>query len=212
MTTPKYTIASVGAKLEDFLNRVLSAAGLKVAFQLLDGDDVKVYFESPSLVVKFDGRDVEYLTANKGEALLALEQLTQEMLRMAPDEHAMVCFDANDHRLLRMEELRLSALTVAARVKETRVPYRFSPMTSRERRIVHLALRDETTLRSESAGIGPGRHVVVYPAGMPSLPEPPPMAPPPRSDRDHRDHRDRGGDRDRGRRRDGPPPRRGGRR
>jgi spoIIIJ-associated protein len=115
--------------------------------------------------------------ANKGEALLALEQLTQEVLRMNSDEHALLCFDANDFRLLRQEELRLSALTVAGHVRESNTPYRFNPMNSRERRVVHLALRGETDLRTESAGVGPGRHVVVYPAGMPSLPDLPPQPP-----------------------------------
>jgi spoIIIJ-associated protein len=43
--------------------------------------------------------------------------------------------------------------------------------------VVHLALRGETDLRTESAGVGPGRHVVVYPAGMPSLPDLPPQPP-----------------------------------
>ena len=46
-------------------------------------------------------------------------------------------------------------------------------MNSRERRVIHLSLRNETDVRSESCGAGPGRHVVVYPAGMASLPEPP---------------------------------------
>ena len=63
-------------------------------------------------------------------------------------------------------------------------------MNSRERRVLHLALRGETAVRSESSGSGPGRHVVVYPAGMASLPEVPYVPPAPR--------------------RDGPPDRRGG--
>jgi spoIIIJ-associated protein len=201
VSTAKYNAASAGSRIESFLTKVLDAAGLKVGFELLDGDDVRAYFEAPSLVVKFEGKDVDYLTANKGEALIALEHLTQEMLRMAPDEHAHICFDANDFRLLRMEELRLSALTVAERVKETRTPYRFSPMSSRERRILHLALRGEETLRSESSGTGQFRHVVVYPAGMASLPELPPPPPTPMR------RPGPGGDRDRDRSRGGPPRR-----
>ena len=53
-------------------------------------------------------------------------------------------------------------------------------MNSRERRVIHLALRNETAVRSESCGAGPGRQVVVYPAGMASLPEPPRSLEPPR--------------------------------
>jgi spoIIIJ-associated protein len=104
--------------------------------------------------------------------LLALEQLTMEALGMHPDEHSRVCFDANDYRVLRIEELRMSALAAAERVKKTHAPFHFSPMNSRERRILHLALRGETEVRSESVGMGPIRQVVVVPHDLKTLPEP----------------------------------------
>jgi len=126
--------------------------------------------------VKFSGRDVDFLLSNKAELMLALEQLTMEMLRMQANEHSLLQFDANDYRMLRIEELRLSALTVAEKVKKSRVPFEFNPMNSRERRIIHLALRNDPEVRSESAGLGPGRQVIVYPAGMPSLPSGPSSA------------------------------------
>lgn len=177
-TEPKYTVEKVGDALCDFLDKILDAGGLDVDYTVTDeGDELDAYFERPALLVKFEGPDVEHLMLNKGEGLLALEQLSQEVLGMAADEHALLCFDANDFRLMRQQELKLSAHTVAARVRETKTPYRFSPMSSRERRILHLAMRDETDLRSESSGIGPGRHVVIYPAGMASLPDPPPPPP-----------------------------------
>ncbi len=185
-----YNIDTAGEKIESFLDAVLDTMDLDVTYEFFDGADTKAYFEGPSLVVKFEGAEIEHLLANKGEALLALEQLTQEALRMAPDEHAKICFDANDFRLLRQEELRLSSLTVAEQVRSSGEPFRFNPMNSRERRIIHLALRDHTDLRTESAGSGPFRHVVVYPAGMASLPDPPQ---PPMGAR--RDFGDRGGDR-----------------
>ena len=77
--------------------------------------------------------------------------------------------------MLRIEELRLSAAAAAEKVKRTGVPFRFNPMNSRERRVIHLALRGETDLRSESSGFGGHRQVVIYPAGMASLPEEPPQ-------------------------------------
>jgi len=128
--------------------------------------------ETPDIAVKFSGRDVDLLLSNRAELLLALEHVTMEMLRMPSEHHSRISFDANDYRLLRIEELRLSAVTAAEKVKRTGVPFRFNPMNSRERRVIHLALRNDTALRSESGGAGPARHVVVYPAGMASLPEP----------------------------------------
>jgi len=45
-------------------------------------------------------------------------------------------------------------------------------MSSRERRIVHLALRDADDLRTESQGEGPQRHLVVYPKDYKGKPLP----------------------------------------
>lgn len=166
-----------GERIEAFLRRTLTAAGFELTFELVEPEP-RNDFETPDLIVKFRGRDVDLLLENKAELMLALEQLTMETLRMQTDEHTRIQFDANDYRTLRIEELRLSALAAADRVKRTRQPFFFNPMNSRERRIIHLALRDETAVRSESAGAGPQRGVVVYPAGMPSVPTPTRPTPP----------------------------------
>ena len=178
MSEIKYTLTETGPKVESFLSRILPLAGIDVAFHITDGETAHHTFETPDLVVQFSGEDVDLLVANKAELMLALEHLTMETLGIPGDEHSRLCFDANDHRLLRIEELRVSAITVADKVLKTRVPYQFNPMNSRERRIIHLALRDYKELRSESLGQGQYRHVVVLPADAPSLPEPPAPAVP----------------------------------
>ena len=204
MTERKYSVATIGIKIDGFLQATLDNAGFKVTYDIQDQQSSGDEFETPDVVVKFSGPDVDLFLSNRAELLLALEHVTMEHLRMPSEDHSRVSFDANDYRLLRIEELRVSALTVAGNVKRTGSPFRFNPMNSRERRVIHLALRGETTLRSESSGSGPGRHVVVYPAGMASLPEVP-YVPPPRSPAGPPRH-DRGGPRrDHG----GRPPRRG---
>jgi spoIIIJ-associated protein len=86
-------------------------------------------------------------------------------------------------RLLRIEELRANAITAAERVRKTHSPFRFNPMSSRERRILHLALRGQADIRSESEGFEPRRNVVIYPADMPSKPQSAPPFPPRGRDR-----------------------------
>ncbi len=209
----KYTVEAYGPRIEQFLGDLVAKAGLELGFTVTPGVSLHPEIENPELMVKFTGKDIDMLLENRAELMLALEHLTLELLRVPSEEHSLVCFDANDYRLLRMEELRLSALAAAERVKKTGEPFRFSPMTSRERRIVHMALRAETELTSESFGTGPSRQVVIYLAGQPKpniplLPAPPPRrpfgAPPTERSRDERGDRDR---RDRGPRR-GPRPRR----
>ena len=172
MADKKYTVAEAGPRIEKFLNTVFKLAGFRLNYTVSEGETPHPDFENPDILVRFSGADVDLLLANKAELLLALEQLTMEALGMPAEEHSRVCFDANDYRILRIEELRMSALAAAERVKKSHAPFHFSPMNSRERRIIHLALRGETEIRSESVGLGPIRQVVVVPADMKVLPEP----------------------------------------
>src|SRR5260221_9590358 len=122
-----------------------------VSFKIVDGLHTHPDLEDPDLVVKFQGRDVDFLLANRAELLLALEFLTMEALRMPAEDHSILCFDANDYRLLRIEELRLSAVAAAKRVKQTGRPFNFSPMSSCDRRFIHLFSGNRTAIRIESS-------------------------------------------------------------
>ena len=99
-----------------------------------------------------------------------------EMLRLAPDEHEKISFDCQNFRSARLQELRLAADVAAERVRETGMPYAFAPMSSRERRILHLAMRELDDLRTESDGEAAQRHVVVYPKDYKGKPPAPPIS------------------------------------
>ncbi len=203
---PKYSVHETGPRIEQFLRQIIASGKFDLDFAIEAGDHSHPDFENPDIIVKFKGRDVELLLANRAELLLALELVTQEALRLHSDDHSRISFDANDYRALRIEELRLSAMAAAEKVKHTGEPFRFNPLNSRERRVIHIALRNEHELRSESAGTGPFRHVVIYPAGMASLPDLPP--PPPQERYRERSSPERGG-RPPGRGGDRRPPPRG---
>jgi spoIIIJ-associated protein len=164
MASLNWTAEEVGPKVEKFLRPLLKAAGWALDFKIAEGSAIDPAFEKPDVIVSFEGRDVDLLLANKGELLLALEHVTLEALRARPEEHSRLLFDADDYRMLRVEELRLSAETAAEKVKRTGVPFKFSPMNSRERRIIHLALRNDPAVRTESEGVAPHRQVVIFPA------------------------------------------------
>ena len=177
MSEKKYSAASIGPRVTEILRMVCNAAHFKLDFEISDGESANPDFENPEVILRFSGPDVDLLLSNKAELMLALEHFTMEVLRMPSEDHSRLSFDAQDYRMLRIEELRLSAATAAEKVKRTGVPFRFNPMNSRERRVIHLSLRNEKEVRSESAGFGSQRQVVIYPAGMASLPDEPPPPP-----------------------------------
>jgi spoIIIJ-associated protein len=152
-------------KINDMLNAVVHHGGLKLKYRITvdpplaeDRD-----WEKPEILVDFSGPDSSLLLARGGELLRALELLALESLRLTGDEHEKISFDCMNQRAMRLDELRAAAAVASDKVRQTGSPYSFAPMSSRERRIVHLALRDKTDLRTESEGEGLRRYVVVYP-------------------------------------------------
>jgi spoIIIJ-associated protein len=78
--------------------------------------------------------------------------------------HDRVRFDCADYRATHLEELKLSARVAAQRVRETGQEFQFNPMSSRERRIIHMELSGAVGVRTMSEGVGERRYLVIYPA------------------------------------------------
>jgi len=116
------------------------------------------------VLADIDGKDKEILLEHGGEVLKAFEHLALRALRLEPAYHEKIHIDCGGYRALRFEELRMTARVAAERVQSSRQPFRLNPMSSRERRIVHLALKDVAGIRTESVGVGEERQVVIHPA------------------------------------------------
>jgi spoIIIJ-associated protein len=152
-------------KINEFLTGVVTQGGLHLKYRITVDPPLpdERDWERPEILVEFAGPDSTLLLERGGELLRAVELLAIEMLRLPGNEHEKICFDCMNLRKLRLEELRMAAGVAAERVRQTGAPYEFAPMSSRERRIVHLALRDHADLHTESQGEGGRRCLVVYP-------------------------------------------------
>jgi spoIIIJ-associated protein len=152
-------------KINEFLQAVVTHSGLRLKYRIVVDPPIPEDrdWERPEILVDFSGPDSALLLDRGGELLRALEHIALEMLRLPSGEHEKVSFDCQNHRSQRIQELRTAANVAAEKVRRTGARYQFSPMSSRERRIVHLALRDQADLHTESEGEGVRRCLVVYP-------------------------------------------------
>ena len=151
--------------LEDFLARLLRAGRFDLHVWIgADSAPLAGGLAPPDLVVDFRGRDAELLLERHGELLQAIEHITLRCLRLDPRDYDRIRFDCEGYRAGRIAELQLAAAAAAERVRQTRSPYRFNPMESRERRVLHLALKDAPGVRTASEGEGENRAVVISPA------------------------------------------------
>jgi len=151
--------------LRHFLESLVRASGLelKVSVRPVSAEGSATNGEA-EVLADLDGRDKEILLERGGEVLKAFEHLAFKALRLEPVYHEKIHIDSGGYRALRFEELRMTARVAAERVQASRQPFRLNPMSSRERRIVHMALKDVAGVRTESVGVGEERQVVIHPA------------------------------------------------
>jgi spoIIIJ-associated protein len=151
--------------LKNFLESTVRASGLELTVTVRAVAPGTAGVEGDAEVLAdLDGRDKEILLGHNAELLKAFEHLAFKALRLEPAYHEKIHVDSAGYRALRFEELRMTARVAAERVQSSRQPFQLNPMSSRERRIVHLALKEMTGVRTESIGVGEERQVVIHPA------------------------------------------------
>jgi spoIIIJ-associated protein len=150
--------------LRDFLERIVRAGKLELTVSVRTTEASNNTEEGEAQVfADLDGKDKELLIARGGEVLKALEHLAFRALGLDPSFHEKIHLDCGGFRALRFEELRMTARVAAERVIASKQPFQLNAMSSRERRIVHLALKDMAGVRTESVGTGEERHIVIHP-------------------------------------------------
>jgi len=166
-TGERFDREAFAADLAPILRSILEVAHLNLRFRIQMGEAAGEDAGGTAVAVSFEGEDTELLLEHNAELLLALEHVMMRALRLDPRAHELVRFDAADYRATRLAELRLSAQVAAQRVRELNQPFRMSPMSARERRVIHLALANEKGVRTASEGEGERRRVVIYPTAKP---------------------------------------------
>ena len=160
---PPLDAAKASGELNRFLDLVVREMRLEIERDVAVAQSSEPGVHDSDVVVTFRGPDQDLLLERNGELLLALEHIAHRWLRLDPRLHDRVRFDCGDYRATRLAELKLSARVAAQRVRETGEPFRFNPMSSRERRIVHLELNGAAGVRTMSDGSGDRRQLVIYP-------------------------------------------------
>ena len=165
--------------------------------QMGEGTEVRqieVDAETVELEIKGDGSGI--LIGRHGQTLDALEYIVNRILARRIKDAAPISLETESYRARRRQQLHRMALSMGEKAKREHKPVRLEPMAPRDRRVVHLALKEDPMITTRSAGEGLMRSIEIMPTDSSGRPE------------------NRGGGQNRGRRRDGdrgnhPQPQRG---
>ncbi len=151
--------SELAARSRDVLLEMLHHLGVpaEVSFQPAD-DGV-----AASLAVRCEASAL--LIGKRGQTLDAIEYLLNRIVIREVASTARIEVDVEGYRARRQESLSVLAHRMADKVRQTGKPATVDLLSPRDRRVVHLALKDEAGVTSRSQGEGFRRKLVILPAG-----------------------------------------------
>ena len=162
-------LADVPDKAEKRSNKISQADAVQVARDFLqkicDAMKLKVYIEKMTtdeqVILSLRGDDLGLLIGKHGQTLDALQYLVNLAANRDSDERVRIIVDVEDYRKRREDTLTQLALRLADRVKRRGERVVLEPMNAHERKIIHMALQDDSRITTFSEGEEPFRKVVI---------------------------------------------------
>jgi spoIIIJ-associated protein len=142
---------------QEVLQEMLRLMGVEATVEITMGS------ETSKLNVK--GEDLGVLIGRRGEKLASLQHLVNLIVAKREGQWHRIAVDVENYRGRREEQLRDVAERAAKRVAQSGKIIQLEPMPAVERRIVHMALVENSQVRTQSVGVEPNRRIVVLPAG-----------------------------------------------
>lgn len=146
----------------EVLEELLSKMRIKATVQVRRADSADIEGEAP-WILDIQGRDLGILIGRHGETLDALQYITRLIASRELQHRANIIVDVEGYKTRRETSLRKLALNMAAQARQMGRTMTLEPMPPHERRIIHIALRDDDTVITESIGMGDSRRVTIIP-------------------------------------------------
>jgi spoIIIJ-associated protein len=110
------------------------------------------------------GDDLGILIGRRGEKLASLQHIVNLIVARREGQLNRIMIDVENYRGRREDQLRDVADRAAQRVAQSGKIIQLEAMPAMERRIIHLALSEHESVRTQSVGVEPNRRVVILPA------------------------------------------------
>jgi len=152
-----------GAVATQILQGMLERMDVRAVVHVVDHEGVLDEGQEPPLVLNIEGEDLGILIGRRGETLAAIQYLTRLMVNHRLHRWTNLVVDVEGYKARREEQLVRLAERMAERVVNSGRAVALEAMPARERRIVHIALRNHPTVTTQSVGEGDNRKVTIVP-------------------------------------------------
>ena len=142
-------------KLTEILDNILGLLLLEGSYEIEEEDE--------GFQVSIDTKDAGRLIGARGESLEGLQLLVNQLVSRKIEEgnFKRVILDVSGWRKQKEDELKALAGSLGKQVLESGKEMELEPMSSWQRRVIHMVIQEMAGLASESMGEGRDRHIVI---------------------------------------------------
>jgi spoIIIJ-associated protein len=134
---------------------------------LLDRMGAKVEVEGSlkeeALYLEIKGDQEGILIGRHGRTLESLQILINRMVNKRLAKPLRVVLDIDDYRKRRADTLTKMAVRIGEKAKSKGHPLSIGPFDAHDRRLIHIALKEDRSLRTESLGEGKLKKITIIP-------------------------------------------------
>jgi spoIIIJ-associated protein len=151
--TTKEESSDLAAAAEKVTKDIISFMGLEAT--------LTVRIEGNTVHIQFEGDKSSLLIGRRGQTLDALQYILTRILHRQFSEKVKIILDSGDYRDRRKRYLEDLAVKMAEKSKQTGKPVVLSPMNAHDRRIIHMALEKDKSLKTISRGDGLLKKIII---------------------------------------------------
>ena len=164
---PAKTEKTHEAEAPQKIAEALTASGIHALQAIIDGittgATVDVAQKRGRLLFSISGGDSGVLIGKRGQTLEAIQYLLEKMINKKSTNRVRVLVDVEGYLEKRKNNLQMMAARMAEKAKRTQKPVTIGQMNAHDRRIVHIHLKDESGVRTQSIGEGYYRKLMIFP-------------------------------------------------
>jgi spoIIIJ-associated protein len=157
LQAPTDEVPDVSVMAKTVLDNLLSLIGVSAIVRTGE----RTIGNTDNITLDIEGQDLGILIGRRGETLSALQYLVNLIVSRRLKGRVGVLVDVEGYRQRRYESLRLLARRLAEQVKSTGRTVTLEPMPANERRIIHLELKDNPDVTTQSMGLGEDRKIAI---------------------------------------------------
>jgi spoIIIJ-associated protein len=143
------------------------SSGTQALQKIVDGitsdATVNLTQQKDKLYFTVTGGDSGVLIGKRGQTLEAIQYLLEKMINKKSNNRIRVVVDVEGYLEKRKNNLQQMASRMAEKAKRTKKPVTIGQMNAHDRRIVHIHLKDEKGVRTQSIGDGYFRKLMIFP-------------------------------------------------